>query len=274
MLNKKEYFKKLEENVEMKNEIIELNKEIVELNNLNKKSIDYFSQAMDLFEETEKNINKLEDENKILIDNEKELLEKIKDLEKDNEIFLSRNSALNEILGRECSDWHIEAGVAWRFSLDDSEIEKYKIPKNFTIGGIEDMDFDDNFIMCQFRYNDDDRAYNDYCIPCSLYTCLGGKLFKNNNEIFCHYDLLTIDNIKDLKIALMSIGETLRGKYIENLLKFIIEFKGKTFSDNMFYDFCQFNNRESKRKYLNKLISWGLIRRIENGLYKFILSNN
>jgi len=269
MIKRKEYLKILEENVEMKKEINEMKNKIVELNNKYEKEMDSFSEAMDLNEWTEKKIIKIENEKQNLITNIKNLTEKTKELEKNKDILLKRNFAIKEILGKEYSDWQIEAGLAWRFSFNKNKPEKYKVPKNLKIGKIEDFDFDDNFIMCQFKHSDKEERSIDYEIPCSLYTSLGGKLFEKNNEITGYYDLMNIDNIDDLKIALTSNGNNLSGKYIEKFLQFIIDYKGKTFSGKEFSNYCQFKNRESKRQYLNKLKKWGLIRQIDKSLYKF-----
>ena len=92
-------------------------------------AMDSFTDTWDLYECIEGELSELKKE----IDglkNEKEACQnKIKELEKKVDELNRANFALKEFIGKEHSNWHIGAGISWRYDLITNKPKKYEIPK-------------------------------------------------------------------------------------------------------------------------------------------------
>jgi len=212
--------------------------------------------------------DELQTENDEFLDENKTLKDNIESLEK-------TNLALKDFFGKEHLYWHLGPEIAWRRNLENNKNEKYTIPKSFNEWYVEDFNFDNDFNMCWFKYpNGEDYhgkdKYETYKIPCSLYTLIGGKVFKNQVGKTYYNDIGRFNTLNDLKKYVSSKNEEFTGKYTEKTLNFILDHQYTEFTFKDFKDECKFNNRESCRQYLNKLIKLELIQKISKNEYRFV----
>lgn len=261
-----------------------LDEEYAEFIKKNNEKIKKSNEIYKKYKEQIIEIRQLKDNEKIKDNEIIELKQKIKKL-KDDEFsniltitgFIYKNDYLEdeifdlkELLGQKHSDWHIERNIAWRYDVNKLKPEKYEIPINFDVGKVKIIDFNDAFQMVSFKHEDDFGEEKYYEIPISLYDLLGGKLFKSVKEKTKNLQGskdLTNDEIKKI---LISKGWNLRGKYIGKIINFMKEYWEKTFLTKDFNDYCGFNNRETRRQHLKKLIISGLVKKVKNGVYEFI----
>jgi hypothetical protein len=222
---------------------------------------DNYKDIVEKFERKNDEIKKLKSD---IIDTQLKIIELKDILTEKNKLI----SGLKERLGELNSDWHVEAGLAWRNHPTTKKIEKYKVPKNFDIKYIEDIDFNEETQMVKFNYKAGDRSNygNSYEIPILLYTYLGGKLFllSNKKQIDSYQHI----NIDDLKQKIVEKGGNIHGKYTDIILKFSLDNQGKIFTAKEFCKKCNITSRQTGNYYLNKLIEWGLIIKVKRGLYK------
>lgn len=273
MITKRIYGELIEEYEKLKKK---LNKKISDYNDV----IDCYYELKDDYDNLILKFNKLlkkNNENIEIIKNQNiknnQNQEKIKKLK--NEISYEKEAkfALREFFSKEHSNWHVEAGLAWRFKLTDGKIERYVVPKSFNINRVENLTFDDDFYMCSFKYDTGRMFDNNYFkIPCSLYQYLGGELFSNNSECNSNFEFREIRTISDLEKLVLLRGGSIKGKHLRSFLHFYLS-KYNLESNNRFtkkeYNiFFKHINRETRRQYLKKLIEWGLIYETSKDLYE------
>lgn len=221
-----------------------------------------------LYQEAEDEIKKSKD----VINNLKS--DRVDDQFKINELknILTKNnkliSELKERLGDLESDWHVEAGIAYRYHPITKKLEKYKVPRYFDIDNVYNKDFNEETQMIKFNYKEDNRSTfgENFEIPISLYTYMGGKLFSNSEmKEDDKYYYVTID---DYKKNIVEKGGNIRGKYTNSMLQFLIEKQENIFTAKEFCEKCNIKNRQTGNYYLKNLDNWDLIEKVKKGVYK------
>jgi hypothetical protein len=151
MITKRVYGELIEEYEKLKNK---LNKKITDYNEV----IDCYYDLKDDYDNLKLNFNKLKNNyyaKQELIKNQniknKNNQEKIINLNNKINEEKKANFALKEFFGKVHSNWHVEAGLAWRFNPIKEGIEKFDVPKSFNINRIENLNFDNDFNMCSFK---------------------------------------------------------------------------------------------------------------------------
>jgi hypothetical protein len=194
---------------------------------------------------------------------------KIRDLEE--EILILREKLKNEYPG-----WQIEADLAWRINPTTMEIEKYEIPIDFDIKNVrnltikEDMSRNFNYVIKSGIDNIEQlKPYKN--IPNDLFYQLVGGKEKYRYPIYKNGSNNNIQTINDLKKILKNKEFTLKGKYGENVYKFIFENIGNAFTTGEFIKDCHFINRETARQNLQKLQEFEVIRKYGHGNYRVII---
>jgi len=260
-----------------RNKIKELKKELQELDEENDdlieevdfawNSCDYHSRCSEaLISEKTEILNEKYKIQNLLIQRDKEI-ERLK----------LENLNLKEELKIVNPEWQIEADSAWRINPVTGEREEYRAPYDFDNKMVRNLEFTNNGTTRKFRYFDksepDDRRrwkfYKD--IPISLFNHLGDKKSKFKYPNSKNNLNSNIKNIDDLKNLLLKKGLIFKGKYSENVYKFIIENIGKSFKTGEFIKNCQYNNRESARQHINKFQEYEVIRKFGRGIYKVII---
>ena len=202
--------------------------------------------------ETEK--NKDQQKINILIDKNIELTKKIENFKK--------------IIEEKHSDWHIVTDNAWRYS--NGYVKSYEIPDPFLKGYESRVKFDSNFKMIEFFYPDGCGRLLPYKIPLELYNLLGGNIFCKISDRYAAYVEPLYEDEDEVKRIFIKKGVSLKGKYIEELLGFILKNQSSTYSIKDFGVCCGYLNRETRRNYHNKLKKAGMIKEVVKDLYEFV----
>jgi hypothetical protein len=267
---KDKIFELEEENQELKEENEDLDKEYNILSDDYDLGWDSCDYNYELYKGLEsKNTEILNEKQKI----ENQLCQKYKEIE-DLKI---ENLNLKVELKLENSNWKNQADCAWWINPITGEREEHSIPFDFDEKMVRNLKFTNNGATREFRYFDksepdsrgDWKFFKD--IPVSLYDYLCDKKSKFKYQNNQTYSKSNVKDINDLKNFLNKKGQSLTGKYVENVYKFIIEKIGKPFTTKEFIKNCQFDNRESARQYLQKLKQYSAVRKFGWGNYKVII---
>jgi len=234
------------------------NENLREENKKQEKIIKITKQIKCLYEEK---IKKFENEN----DN---CQQKNKKLEEMNDILIGRILNFQKILEEKYSDWHIVADNAWRYI--NGRMISYTIPDPFIKGWESKVKFDSYFEMIEFLYPDGNGRLLKYKIPIELYHLLGGNIFCKVSDRYTPYIQPLYEDEEDVKRILISKGVSLKGKYTDVFLIFVLNHQSVTYTMKEFGVFCGFVNRETRRQYHDKLKKAGMIREVAKDVYEFI----
>jgi len=238
------------------------------------------TEKVEILNEKDKLENLLIQRDKIIDELKLENLNLKEELKKENPNWkIEADSAwrINEELKKENPNWKIEADSAWRINPVTGEREEYIIPYDFDKTMVRDLNFTKNGTARKFKHYDKSEPGNRrgewkfYEIPVPLYDQLSNKKSKYKYLPFEKEIIISIKKIDDLKNQLDEKGLKFKGKYSENVYKFIIENIGKSFTTKEFIKNCQFNNRESARQKLQILQEYQVIRKFGRGIYKVII---
>ena len=186
--------------------------------------------------------------------------------------YKERNQILEELYGKSTPIWQVNIDIAWRINPITKEQETFKIPKNININKIENVILSDDLKWVSFRYDDEKYKNKEFKIRRSLGEQLKIitplKNLKNKDE----FDLENINDIKDIKDYLESRGINANDEYWKETIDALIWYRGNKFTTSDFIKDCKFRNRETARQYLNKFIKFGLITRVEKGVYEVLFN--
>ena len=187
----------------------------------------------------------------------------------DKNIYLTeKNENLKKIIEEKHSDWYIVADNAWRYR--NGYVISYEIPDPFIRGYEHNVKFDRNFKMIEFLYTDWDGRLLPYKMPLELYHLLGGNIFSKISDRYSPYVEPLYEDEDEIKRIFIKKGISLKGKYIEELLGFVLKNQSSTYSIKDFGVCCGFLNRETRRNYHNKLKKAGMVKEVGKDLYEFV----
>ena len=109
------------------------------------------------------------------------------------------------------------------------------------------------------------KIINEYEHPCSLYTFMGGTIFRGNMDEIGYQ---TITSVDILKRKMTSKGVSIRGRNTNEALQFIVDNPLKIFTAKEFIEYCNIKNRGTSRDYLKRFIKCGFIIEISKGIYE------
>ena len=234
------------------------NEKLREENKKQEEIINITKQINALYEEK---INKLtnrrnidNEKRKILIDTTIELTEKILNFQK--------------ILEGKYSDWCETTDTIWRYK--NGRIISYKIPYPFVKGWEHITKIDNDLQMIEFLHPDGNDRLRPFKIPIEIFQLIGGNLFSKASDRYTpHVDPLYEDE-EDVKRILIKKDVSLKGKFIDNLIGFVLFHQKGTYTMKEFGNYCGFANRETRRQYHNKLKKAGMVKEIGKDLYEFV----
>jgi hypothetical protein len=195
-------------------------------------------------------------------------MQKIKKLDKMNDMLIDKLYNLQKIVEKKYSDWQIVSDNAWRYS--NGKLISYKIPDPYLRGNESNVKFDSDFKMISFLYPDFDGKLIPYRFPLDIYQQLGGNIFCKLSDRYSYYVEPIYEDREQVKRTFIEKRISFKGKYIEELIGFILSKQSSTYSIKEFGDYCGFLNRETRRNYHNKLIKAGMVKKIGNDLFEFI----
>ncbi len=247
--------KKVLEQQKEKIEKLEEEKDLIE-----EEKFESLDIANNLYEE-------LQEEDSIIRDKE----EKIEKIQSENNEIKEKNQILEELHGNSTPNWQVNIDIAWIINPLTKKQEKYKIPKNIKIDKVENLDLSDDLKWVSFTYDDEKYKNKEFNIPRSL-----GEQLKIitplNNKNQDKIDINEIKDIEDIKNILDSRGINTNLEYWQSSIEYLIYCRGAKFRTIEFQKACKFKNRESARKYLNRLIETGLIKRVGKGVYEVLFN--
>ena len=227
------------------------------------------------YKEQEKILNRIEQINDLYkekiqkFETERDISkQKINKTERINDILIKRILNYQKILEEKYSDWRVVADNAWRYSKGIKI--SYEIPDPFIKGWESRVKFDSNFKMIEFFYPDGCGRLLPYKMPVELYHLLGGNILCKVSDRYTPYVEPLFEDEDEVKRILINKGISLKGKFIEELLGFILSRQSSTYSIKEFGVYCGFLNRETRRNYHNKLKKAGMVKEIGKDLYEFV----
>ena len=248
-----------------KNELEKLIEKIIELEEekdlIEEKKFENLDIANSIYGELREKISIIRDKEEI-----------IEELQSNFNKLKEKNQILEELHGKFTSKWNINIDIAWRINLLTNEQEQYSIPKNINIDKVQDVILSDDLKWVSFKYDDEKYKNKDFKIPRSLGEQLKIISTLNNNKNQDKIDINEIKDIEDIKniLELKGINTTL--EYWQSSIDYLIFCRGAKFNTMEFTKAGKFKNRESARKYINKLIEIGLIKRVGKGVYEVLFN--
>jgi len=247
--------KKVLEQQKEKIEKLEEEKDLIE-----EEKFESLDIANNLYEE-------LQEKDSIIRDKE----EKIEKIQSENNEIKEKNQILEELHGNSTPNWQVNIDIAWIINPLTKKQEKYKIPKNIKIDKVENLDLSDDLKWVSFTYDDEKYKNKEFNIPRSLGEQL--KIISPlNNKNQDKIDINEIKDIEDIENILEEKGIKTKLEYWQSSIEYLIFCRGAKFKTIEFQNACKFKNRESARKYLNRLIEIGLIKRVGKGVYEVLFN--
>ena len=236
-----------------------------------KRIFNKYVDNLDKVKKLETRIENLEEKNK---ENKEKITELAKKIEEINAIK-KENIRLKIISGEAESGWTKELDWIYRPDPETGKPEGYRCPFNFKHKDVKGLTIHFHKYK-EEKWADFEHPYPGYShlksfdMPHTAYLWLKGELpeQKKKSKLNIH----DIKNDIDAKNYIKSIGGNTKGKYITRVLRFLIKRRGDTFDIQEFDDDCGFKGqRESRRQYIKKLISWGFIQETRTqGIYRII----
>jgi len=239
-----------------------------------KEKIEKLEEEMDLIEEKEFEawdiantfFEDLEEMKLSIIDKD----EKIDKIQSEKNILKEEIKNFENIFRKSKQNWYINIDIAWRINPITKKQEQYKIPLNFEKKNVYNLVLSDDLKGLSFKYKGDRFSDNVYEIPRSLGEQLEIvdqiKNILNQEKI----DANNINDFKDIIEFLKSRGINTDIDYWKLSIDFLSYHRDAEFNTGEYVKICKFNNRETPRKCLNKLIEYGLIKRVKKGVYKVL----
>lgn len=210
----------------------------------------------------------LEEKDLIIKENKK----KIEKIQSENYELKEKNQIFEEIYEKTKSIWHVNIDNAWRINQVTNKQDQHKIPKNFKIKQVYDLELSDDLKEVSFKYEGDRIRGTIHRIPRSLGEHLDIVDPIENKDNQKKIDITKIKDDKFIRNYLKSRGINANIGYWNPSIDFLIFYRGKKIKTSEFMNRCKFRNRESARKYLKKFIKFGLIKRVEKGVYEVLFN--
>jgi hypothetical protein len=256
-------------------------KQIKELKNLRIRIKDSEGEIQDIQEENEEILKQVEEnfkniiylneilEEKILII--KEIEETISKILMENKVLKEKNQIFKEIFSKN-PIWHINSDNGWKINPKTNDLEQFKIPKELQNKKVNNVKISDDLKWTSFNYEIDKDKYEEYKIPRTLAVQLeivdeiDNKIDKNKIAI------KKIKSYKDFMDLLKTRKDIKNIELWKKPIDFLRFFRLKEFKKKDFVEYCKYKNRETPRKFLNKMIEIGFIERVKKGTYKKLVN--
>lgn len=202
----------------------------------------------------------------------KELSSKIEKLEAEIEILKKENLRLKIISGEAKSGWKKDRNMIERDNPDTGKLEFYKCPINFDHDKVVNLKYlDEKRLMVSFFHKGMDEDWGTFEMATDAYLWLCGELPEQKKKRIKKSKIQKLefkekdDIIKYLEESDEDIDDL---EYLDNVIDFLWERKGKKFGTNDFQRECKIGSSSTVQIYLKMLVRCNIIVFLKKGWYK------